>query len=337
MHVSLTDARRLGMQLLTLVGVPENHAALQMDLLLAAELCGRPSHGLLRLERVVDRIRNGVANPTTVGIARWRHSGFLSVDGRMGLGPVVAWSAVEQIRERARETGVAVAAISNNNHLGMLGWYVSRIASAGQIGIALCTSEALVHPWGGRRAMLGTNPIAIGVPAHPDPMVLDMATGIVSMGQIHDYARRGQTLPPNWALDAEGEPTTDPVAARAGAIAPFGGPKGAGLGLAFEVVVASLTATALGRDVVGTLDSHQVCSKGDVFIVVDDATVGAMIPSISSYLDAVRSCTTAAGAEAVRVPGDRARASRDERMRRGMPVPDDLWTRLNQLANEAVA
>jgi len=127
-------------------------------------------------------------------------------------------AALDQVCGRARQLGMACAVIHSSNHLGMLAWYVESIARAGQIGIATTISEALVHPWGGRLAMQGTNPLAIGIPATPDPLVLDMSTGLISMGKVHDYALRGRPLEPGWALDASGEPTTSADAAKAGSI-----------------------------------------------------------------------------------------------------------------------
>ncbi|HVZ14582.1 MAG TPA: Ldh family oxidoreductase [Bauldia sp.] len=314
---------------LTRAGVPLAHARLQGDLLIEAELADRPSHGLLRLPRIIERIENGVINPETDGARTWRRS-FLDVDGRMGLGPVVADSALAEMSEHARVNGIAIAAIRNNNHLGMLGWYARRIASRGQVLIALTTSEALVHPWSGRTAMLGTNPIAIGVPTAGAPFVVDMATSLVSMGQIHDYAIQGRPIPEGWALDERGNPTTDAGAAKAGSIAPFGGAKGYALGLAFEVLVTFLADCAVGRDVVGTLDSDQPCNKGDVMIVVDPGERPQIARRITDYLDAVRASGDAA--HPVSVPGDRAGEARRQRLVEGIELPDRLWQQLEEMA-----
>lgn len=322
--------RTVALSALAKAGVPFEQAAVQVDLLLEAELRGHASHGMLRLPRIVERIANGVANPETTGVHAWRGSSLLDVDGKDGLGPVVAQAALKSICERARQTGVAVAAIRRCNHLGMLAWYADSVARAGQILIALTTSEALVHPWGGRMAMLGTNPIAIGVPARPVPFVLDMATGLVAMGKIHDHANRDMPIPLGWALDAQGEPTTDPQAAKQGAIAPFGGAKGYGLGLAFEVLVASLTACAIGRDVVGTLDSDRICNKGDVFIAMEPAP--AMLEAISGFLDQIRASPAADPERPVLVPGDRANRMREERLVQDVPLPDELWAQICALA-----
>ncbi len=332
-NVTHEEARQTGIRALARAGVPAAHAQTQIDLLIEAELVDRPSHGLLRLPRLIARIGNGVIDPVTEGEAEWRFPSFLQVDGRRGLGPVVAQAALQALCDRARQTGIAVAAIANNNHLGMLSFYVERVARGGQIAVAFTTSEALVHPWGGRKAMLGTNPIAIGVPASPDPFVLDMATSMVSMGKIHDHAHRGEPIPEGWALDAGGEPTTDPAAAKLGAIAPFGGSKGYALGLAIEVLVASLSGAALGTDVAGTLDADRICNKGDVFSVIDPVSQ-LVTASISAYLEAIRACSPASPGQPVMVPGDGSRIRRAQRLATGIPMADSVWDDICGLARD---
>ncbi|GHJ40914.1 Ldh family oxidoreductase [Streptomyces sp. TS71-3] len=333
----LVDTARLRATLHTILtdhGVPGDAADLQADLLVAAELRGHPSHGVLRLRRIVERIRGGVADPKARGRHHWSGSALLDVDGEQGLGPVVAVEALGAVQERARTSGVAAAVIRNNNHLGMLGWYVERIARDGQIALATCTSEALVHPWGGRRALVGTNPIAIGVPTDGEPLVFDMATGVVSMGKIHDYAHRGLELEEGWALDADGEPTTDPRRAALGAIAPFGESKGYALGLSLEALVAALTGSATGTGVRGTLDSELPSSKGDVFVVFDAPRPGAA-EAIGRYLQLVRDSEPAAGHGPVRVPGDRARQWRTAAQADGIEVTEEVWRDLTDLARAA--
>jgi L-2-hydroxycarboxylate dehydrogenase (NAD+) len=329
------EARSLARLALQRNGVSEAHASLQTDLLVEAELCGRPSHGLLRLNRVIERIRNGVTDPSAVGKHRWRGAALLEVDGCRGLGPVVARAALDQICARAAETGLALAAISNNNHLGMLAWYAEYVTAHGFCIVALTTSEALVHPWGGRTALVGTNPILIGIPASPEPFILDMATSLVSMGQIHDYALQGKELPDDWALDAEGRPTTDPTAAKAGSIAPFGGAKGYALGLAFEVLVSSLTQAAIGPEVRGTLDSFEPCNKGDLFMVINTASGSDASRRVAAYLQTIRDCPPADGFSSVSVPGDRSRACRTQRLRDGLPLADHVWKQLQALSGAA--
>ena len=325
-HIASDAARRA----LLLAGVPEAHAMLQVDLLLEADLRGRASHGLMRLPRIVERIRNGVADPHTTGLHHWR-GGFLEVDGQNGLGPGVACAALEAAIAAARRDGVAVVAVRHNNHLGMLAWYAQRVAARGLILIAASTSEALVHPWGGRSAMLGTNPLAIGIPTAGEPFVLDMATSIVSMGEIHDHALRGVQIPPHWALDSQGNATTDASMARDGSLAPFGEAKGYALGLALEVLVTTLAASAVGTDVVGTLDSTRPCNKGDLFIVIDAGSKPQIASRITAYLDAVRGSGAFPGS--VSIPGDRAMATRGRNLDAGISLADDAWSRIQALAD----
>lgn len=330
MKIDVNGLRRSALAALSKLTTQENAAA-QIDLLLEADLRGIASHGMLRLPRIIRRIRNGAADPTQTGVHNWRGSAFLQVDGRDGLGPVVANAAISALEVRLPDTGVAVAAIRNCNHLGMLGYYAERAAQKGFSMIALTTSEALVHPWGGRRAMIGTNPIAIGLPTgekgQSEVFMMDAATSLVSMGEIHDHANRGMSIPKGWALDADGRSTADATAAKSGAIAPFGQAKGYALGLAFELLVTSLARAAIGRDVSGTLDDTTTCNKGDLFILIDGPGY-----DLRPYLQALRDETPAEGFLQVTIPGERSRAMRDQRLREGVDLPEPLWREIVDLA-----
>lgn len=328
MQVSVAEAEELVTALLTVAGAPAAHARLQVDSLVGAETCGHPSHGLQRLPRILDRIVKGLADPRARGQLTWRRPAMLEVDGQRGLGPVIAFTALEALLERVGETGIAVASVNNSNHLGMLALYVEAVAKAGKICVALSTSEALVHPFGGTRAMLGTNPIAIGIPTADEPFVLDLATSLVSMGKIHDYALRGATLPPGWALDSEGKPTTDAERAKNGAIAPFGEAKGYGLGLAIELLVASLAGSAFAPDVRGTLDAEHLANKGDFFIVIDPGHAPGQLQRVATYLTSLRSSPPANPHRAVAVPGDGARKRRAAALAKGLAVNSTLWRTL---------
>ena len=327
--VSVEECAQAAQMALVMVGVDAAAAAQQTDLLLDAELRGVPSHGFLRLERIVTRISNGVADPVTRGAHSWRGDSFLSVDGQQGLGPVVAMHAATVAGARARQSGIAVAAIANNNHIGMLAWYAEALAQTGLVSIILTTSEALVHPFGGGRALLGTNPIAIGVPTDTGPFVIDLATSLVSMGEIHDHAHRRAALPEGWALDADGHPTTDPEAAKQGAIAPFGAAKGYALGLAFELLVTALTGAALGRDVTGTLNAVHPSNKGDVFILIDP--LSGQGAALAAYLDTIRQTPPMAGFEQVLIPGERGRTRKAARLAEGLELADPVWATMQRL------
>lgn len=336
--VSADSLRALIVDVLTAYGAHEVDADLQAQNLVEGDLRDQHSHGLLRLEVLVGRIRNGTLIPTAQPQHEWKSAAVLRVDGNRGFGPVVAFSAVQAILDRAATTGVALASISNTNHLGMLAPYVEKMTEARMVGIALTTSEALVHAWGGAQAMVGTNPIAIAVPTGPgsEPLVLDMSTSSVSMGKILSYAQRGEPIPLGWAVGPLGEPTTDAsLAARAGAISPFGGAKGYALGIAVEAVVAALTGSALGRDVRGTLDETSYCNKGDLLICISPHVLGLsdLLPAIGDYLDQVR--TSAVSEGPVKVPGDRARECRQHRLKHGIPLHHSVWSTALTMRDQA--
>ncbi len=162
-------------------------------------------------------------------------------------------------------------------------------------------------------------------------MVLDMATSLVSMGKIHDHADRGLPIPSGWALDCNGNPTTDAVAAKSGAIAPFGGAKGYALGVALEVLVASLTGSAIGTHVTGTLDSTTVSNKGDILIAIaPDETGGRGIAT--AYLDLLRDAAPGRPGVPVLTPGDRARQARAHALAHGIDIDPALWATITALA-----
>jgi L-2-hydroxycarboxylate dehydrogenase (NAD+) len=301
------------------------------------DLRNHHSHGVRRLPVLVERMRGGLAASNGGPELTWVTDAVLRVDGQRGFGPVAAFAAIEAIMERAQRTGIALATVSNSNHLGMLAPYVEQMAAGGHIGLALTTSEALVYPWGGTQAMIGTNPIGVAVPTTAEPVVLDMSTAEVSMGKILEHAVRREPIPLGWAINEAGEPTTSPDEAARGAIAPFGGPKGYVLGLAFEVITGLLARSAFGTDVKGTLDADNPCTKGDVFlcICVDRLGLRPVLPELTAYLTQVRGSAAIPGA--VTIPGDRARETRRKRLADGIPLHPEVWARVIRLHEEVLS
>ena len=313
-------------------GATPSDARLQAATLVEGDLRGHPSHGIRRLPVLVERLRNGVSVSGVEPGLEWRTDAALAVDGRRGLGPVVAHRALDLLLDRVATTGLAVASIRDAGHVGMLSPYLERITATGNAGLMLSISEALVHPWGGSTAMVGTNPLGVGIPTLGEPFILDMSTSQVSMGKIHDYAARGEPIPSGWAVDEHGTPTTDAAAAARGAVSPFGGAKGYALGLAFEALVGVLAGSAFGRDVHGTLDVDHAPTKGDLLLVFSLERLGATgsLAGLTSYFDAVRD---SGGATPVAIPGDRARAERAARATAGIPLDAAVWERALALRN----
>lgn len=336
-RVTADEAVALTTTALVGCGTPPERAALQAAHLVEAELRGHPSHGLRRLAILLERVRAGLIDTQADPVFEWGAGGALRVDGRRGFGPAVAYETIDQLLKRVDTAGIAVGALRRTHHLGMLAPYVERIAQAGCVGIVISSTEGLVHPWGGSGALLGTNPIAVGIPADGDCVILDMSTGSVSAGKILDHLERGKALPEGWAVDASGRPTQDPRAAVDGAISPFGGPKGYALGLSLGAVVGVLSGTGYGPDVVGTLDSEHETTKGDVIIAIDIRAFGqpAHSAALTDYLQSLRASGVDGGV--VGIPGDRSRTHRARALKEGFDVTDEVWQLLTATRDAADA
>ena len=336
-HVNAPMAIEVACAALVAAGADQSSARLQAEHLVEAELRAHPSHGLRRLSVLVGRIRAGLLNPNARPSFSWGSTAALSVDGNLGLGPVVAYAAIDALAERVGETGAAVAALRRTHHLGMLAPYVERLGERGCIGLVLSSTEGLVHPWGGVGPLLGTNPLGASVPVEDGALVLDMSTGAVSAGKILDYAKRGLGLPEGWAVDADGNPTTDAEAATRGAISPFGGAKGYALGLTLGAIVGALTGTEFGPDVKGTLDTSSEVTKGDVIVAISLEAFGqpAAAPRLAAYLELVRS--SGVDGRPVSIPGDRARDARTQALAEGFDVAEDVWSEMVSFAAGAAA
>jgi len=332
--VPLERVRSVVIEALVRRGAPRRPAELTADSLLRADLRGQPSHGLLRLPTICGRMAAGLIDPEAELDVTRPAPAVALVDGRRGLGHVVAWEVTDLMADVVAETGVCIASITNANHIGMAGIYAEHAAERGNVMIVTSISETLVRPHGGTEPLLGTNPIAIGVPAEPDPFVLDMSTAASSIGRLIEYRDGGRRVPEDWAVDAEGRATEDPAAALEGAINPYGGAKGYGLALAVALLAGGLTGAAMGSSVTGTLDVEDVCNKGDLFIMASPRFFldgDTLSQRVTAYLDAIRASQPAPGNDRVLIPGDRGRAREAEARLNGLELRTSLWEEVQAL------
>jgi L-2-hydroxycarboxylate dehydrogenase (NAD+) len=335
--ISSEAERDLITLVLSRLGATEKESAIQADVLVEADLRGHHSHGLQRLTVLAARIKKGLIRVNIDPAYIWSAESVLSVDGRDGLGPFVADSALERASSLVRQKGIVAVAIRNSSHIGMIGYYCEKRAREGLICIAMTESEALVHPHGGTKALVGTNPLAIGIPSEPAPFVFDMATSTSAIGKIYASRHRGEPIPFGWAIDAAGNPTTDPDDALKGSLTPAAGAKGYGLGISIGILAGLLPGAEIGRLVLGTLDTESRCTKGDFFLLLNPAAFAggpALAAHAAAYLDELRHSPPQKGVEGVLVPGDRARKLREERLRSGIPLPKEVWQAAERLRDE---
>lgn len=317
--------RRYAARALVALDVPEPDAALIAESLVEAELEGQPSHGLLRLPFLLDRLRGGLINPRPAFRVIGDRAAAVVLDADNGPGPVAAMRAVELAIERARVSGAGMVAVRRGNHIGALGFYLRRVTAAGVVGLAFTNGPPAMSPPGGSTPYLGTNPIAAGFPTTGDPVIVDMATSQVARGHILKAARVREPIPEGWAVDAEGQPTTDPEAAIAGRLLPLGGEKGFALALLVEVLSGVLPDAAVGPDVVGTFaPADRESNVGHCFLAIDP---DALAPGFALRMDRVVADLRRLGG---RAPGDRRHAERARRLTEGVELSDQLLADLRE-------
>ncbi|WP_256289412.1 Ldh family oxidoreductase [Halobellus inordinatus] len=311
-------------------GITDADAAQTAEVLVSADARGKHSHGLLRLPRFVRGIESGNVDPTGSIDVVSETGGAATISGGSRPGPVVASAAAAEAMDRADEFGVGVVGVHDSNHLGMLGYYTDQLQREGYVGIAITNTEPAMPPHGGSEPVLGTNPIAIGLPTEP-VFNLDMSTSAIARGTVLHKKETSEELPSGVALDADGQPTTDPTAALEGTILPFGGAKGSGLAIAVEVLAGGLVGAAMGSDVTGTYHTTDPCTKGDLFLAIDPDAMGASDFSerASDFLADLTEREPAAHVDEIRLPGQRS-VERD-RSATAIEVDEELWTEVREL------
>ena len=335
--VSSEDERKLIVGVLSKLGATPQECAIQADVLTEGDLRGHHSHGLQRLPVLAARIKKRLIRVNGNPEYTWTADSVLGVDGKDGLGTFIADSALNVAKSALGQRGIVAVAIRNSSHLGMIGYYCEKKAREGLICIAMTVSEPLVHPHGGTEALVGTNPIAIGIPSDPEPFVFDMATSTSAIGKILAAKHRGESIPEGWAVDANGKSTTDPDSALKGALTPAAGAKGYGLGISIGILAGLLPGAEIGRLVAGTLDTEHRCTKGDFFLLLNPGAFAGgptLAKQVAGYLDDLRHSRPREGSQSVIVPGDRSRQLREERLRTGIPLPREVWQAAERLRDE---
>jgi len=247
------DAQRLVSavaDIFTAVGIGAEDAQVVAGDLVAADLEGIASHGVMLLPMYVERIVKGSVSARSSGEVVSDRGGAIVIDAGHALGQLTARQAVRLVVARAREIGIAVAVVRDGFHFGTAGRFARMIAEHNCVGIVLSNTRPLMPAPGGAEAMVGNNPIAVALPSTGEfPVEADMALSATAMGKIRLAAAAGQRIPEDWAIDAEGRPTTDPAAAIKGMLLPAAGPKGFGLAFVIDLLCGGLSDGAIGADV----------------------------------------------------------------------------------------
>ncbi len=324
--VSVEALDAFARQIFERVGMRGEDAAILAGHLVGAHLRGFDTHGVGCIPIYALNFEEGrVAARPEIVIER-RAPWAWSVDGNNGMGHVTATRAMEAVLRSVREFGIGVASVRHSNHIGAACQYPLMAVAEGYVGIAMTNAPTHVAPWGSRQKLFGTNPVAVAVPAGDrPPFVLDMATSAAARRKFRLALELGVPIPKGWALDPEGNPTTDPAEAMAGSAVPAGGPKGSGLGMMVEVLAGVMSGANFAGDV-GDLFSNQErpVDSGHFLMAFDPKVFMAaedFAARMDELIDRLKALETAPGFNEVRCPGERAARLEVVRHRDGVPLP----------------
>ena len=326
---------------------PEDIAAEVGAHLVRANLAGHDSHGVIRIPQYALQVEQGVIKPAARPTVARERAAALLVDGARGFGQFATLFALERAIERARDTGVAAAAVRGANHIGRLGDYAERAAQHGFVAELTVGGAGpgvgASAPYGGTTRLLGTNPWSIGVPnAAGDPVLVDFATTVVAEGKVRVARAKHEALPPGCIVDKEGRPSTDPEDFYAGGtLLPFGGHKGYGLSLA----AALLGGLASGEEQEPAMGATPRTGQGGrariggvLVLVIDPGAFGdrdGYASAVGRVTEAIRRAPPAPGGKEVLLPGDPEARTRAQRRRAGIALPVDTWAAIEQVASKA--
>lgn len=326
---------------LTAVQVRDDDARIVAENLVAAELTGHGTHGVVRLPRYVEEIQAGEINLSAEIKITEQRSASLLIDGDWGFGQVIANQTVDLLIPKARQHGVASAGVFHSNDVGRLGAYTMRIAAQGLLGLMTINDgggSPHIAPWGGIAPLFSTNPLSFAAPLNSEsPVCIDMSTSVCAGSRVLLAQKRGDVLPPGLIMDSQGKPSTDPndlFASPPGSLLPLGAPvaghKGTALNLIVDVLSGALTgAGCSGR---GTRET-----QGIFFLVIDVEAFAAMEDfqeRVVQLLKRMKNNPTAEGVDEIRIPGEHGERMRQQQMKDGIVIEPAIWREISQIADK---
>jgi ureidoglycolate dehydrogenase (NAD+) len=335
--ISADELRVYASGVLQSCGVPQADADIVADCLIYANLSGVDSHGIIRLPHYVTRLTNGTiqADPE-ITFDRVKPS-LVHVSGGDGLGHPVTKRAIEHGYEICREQGTVTLAIADSSHFGMAGYYLRDITREGFVGLVTTHTDVRIVPEGARKPFAGTNPLAIGFPTGGEPLALDFATTSVSFGKIALARTEGRSIPAEWGLDEDGEPTTDPnelVGMHA-----IAGYKGSGLAMIIDLFCSMFTGMPFGPNINRMYEELDQPRELGHFVTLWD--IGALFPiaeiraRMDAYIEELHALPRKDPDVPIYYPGEPEALRRNERGKNGIPLEPGLVAELTELAEKS--
>lgn len=306
----------------------ESNAASVAQALLAAELAGQNGHGLRRVAAYSAQAASGKVDGFAVPTSEQAKPGALTIDACNGFAYPAIDLALDWLPSAAKSQGIAIAGIRRSHHCGVAGAIVEALAERGVAALLVANTPAAMAPWGGKRALFGTDPIAFAAPlSNAAPVVVDISLSKVARGKIMAASQKGDPIPEGWALDADGNPTTDAKAALGGTMVPLGDAKGTALALMVELLCAGLTGANYAWQASSFFDGEgDPPGTGQAIIAIDPDVFGAGGDERMALM-----ADMVAGTEGARVPGRRRQQIRADYLENGIPVDADLATAIRAI------
>jgi (2R)-3-sulfolactate dehydrogenase (NADP+) len=330
MKVPVSEALQIATAALKRAGASKAMAEATAAALVAAEAEGLAGHGLSRVSLYCQHLREGRADGKAKPRIVAKKGATCLVDAQGGLAFLATALAVKEAVKRARRQGIAMAGVTNSHHFGAAAYHLAPVAQAGLVGLAFTNSPAAINAWGGKKAFYGTNPIAAIFPRRDaGPIVVDLSLTEVIRGKIMLYAKEGKPIPLGWAVDKDGNPTTDAKAALTGSLTAIGGVKGATLALMVEVLAAGLTGAAFSFENDSYFEPGNHPRIGHAIIAIDPGALAGA----DAYYDRLEVMIASMLAdEGVRLPGARRERAAAQARDGGLDIGDALLVELRGLA-----
>jgi LDH2 family malate/lactate/ureidoglycolate dehydrogenase len=336
MKVQAERLKEIAVHILKGLQAADEEAAVVAEALIKAELRGIDTHGVHLLTLLPERVDAGMLEiPTKLTVLQ--ESGATALlDGGNGLGQAAAHRAMGISIRKAKEFGIGCCLVRNTNNIGMLSVYTLMAAQQKTVGIVMANAAAAMSPWGGTDPFFGTNPLSIAVPGEPGapPVVLDMSSTMVARGKIRRADRLKEGIPPGWAFDGDGTPTTDPAAALKGTLMPIGGPKGYGLALMIDVLAGMLSGSRFGPEI---RTFHQLEGPTGVGVFTLAVEIERFMPLgqftalFRTYLASIKASRKAKDVSRIYLPGEIEYDKEQQSLNEGIEVGPATAGKLNAL------
>ncbi len=329
MNITAEQEKLIVMGILKKMNVSDDDACIVADVTVDADLKGFSSHGIGRFPQYIKGLKAGTIDPEAEITIENETVSMALLNGNHKFGHVVTYTAMEIAIEKAKKTGVGVVGVHNSNHFGVAGYYSDMAIMQDMVGLVVANTEPAVAPIGGKVPIIGTNPIAIGIPSNTHYVSVDMATSASARGKLLEAKRKGENIPENVALDVDGNPTIDPEAALKGSILPFGAHKGYALSFMIEILAGPLVRAAFGTQVTGTADPEKMCTKGDLVMAIDPSKfsdIGIFKSQVDDFVSEVKSSGN------VFIPGDMEVRNIKDRKENGIAIDNSLMEQIIEIA-----